>query len=122
MIQDGNIWLTIEEACRLTGEITETVRRKCKTSKYTATAQKVGKCKIYSVLLSSLPKEAQDKYFTNNTTPKVDLIVNPQNSIEYAQAPEWARKQADKYLELISRTEKMTHSQIDDFLKIWNQK
>jgi hypothetical protein len=121
MIQDVNIWLTIEEVCRLTGEITETVRRKCKTSKYTATAQKVGKCKIYSVLLSSLPKEAQDKYFTNNTTPKVDLIVNPQNSIEYAQAPAWARKQADKYLELISHTGNMPHRQIIEFLKIWNQ-
>jgi hypothetical protein len=30
MIQDGNIWLDIEEVCALSGDKKETIRRKCK--------------------------------------------------------------------------------------------
>lgn len=121
MIQDGNIWLDIEEVCRLTGETKETVRRKCKSQKYTSTSERSGKFKTYSVLLSSLPKNAQEKYYSENVEP-LELIVNTSNIDEYSLAPEWAKKQADKYLELISLTEKMTHSQINAFLKEWNVK
>lgn len=121
MIQDGNIWLDIEEVCRLTGETKETVRRKCKSEKYTSTSERNGKFKTYSVLLSSLPKNAQEKYYSENVEPS-ELIVNTSDIDEYSLAPEWAKKQADKYLELISLTEKMTHTQINNFLKEWNLK
>jgi hypothetical protein len=121
MIQDGNIWLDIEEVCRLTGETKETVRRKCKSEKYTSTSERSGKFKTYSVLLSSLPKKAQEKYYSENVEPS-ELIFNTTDIDEYSLAPEWAKKQADKYLELISLTEKMTHTQINNFLKEWNLK
>ena len=35
-----NIWLKIEEVCSLTGDKKETVRRKCKSGKYTARLNK----------------------------------------------------------------------------------
>ena len=118
-----NIWLKIEEVCSLTGDKKETVRRKCKSGKYTAKAQQNGKYKIYSVLLTSLPKEIQEKYLVNKKIKKsVPVQVIENNSEVYSNAPAWSRKKADKYLELINATKDMTYSQINCFLEIWNKK
>lgn len=115
------IWLTIEEVCNLTGEVKETVRRKCKRGEYISTFSKNGRLKIYSVKLSSLPKDAQDLYINPKDKLAVELNTIEQNAKEYANAPDWARKQADKYIELINATEDMTHSEIVKFLKTWNE-
>ena len=111
MYKNSEIWLTIEEVCRLTNEIKETVRRKCKKGKYVSTSVMKGHQKIYTILLSSLPQIIQEKYAKEyNQNNDVNQII--QNSEEYAKAPVWARKQADKYLFLISQTKNMTYSGI----------
>ena len=38
-------------------------------------------------------------------------------SEEYAKAPLWARKQADKYLQLMSQTKYMTYKETVEYLK-----
>ena len=116
----SEVWLTVEEVCSLTGEIKETVRRKCKAGKYISESKRDGKYKIYSVLLSSLDKKFQDIYFNNNQNVAVKQIEK--NTENYATAPAWARKQADKYLELINLTEGMTQTQTKEFLQGWNEK
>lgn len=115
------IWISVEEVCSLTGEIKETVRRKCKSNRYISKFVKNGKFKIYSVLLSSLPPDAQNRYLnvSNNSNNNIDILER--NSQSYSNAPLWARKQADKYLELLSLTKNMTHSEINKFLVKWNQ-
>lgn len=45
-------------------------------------------------------------------------IENSNN--EYAIAPTWARKQADKYSEVIIKTKGMPHKEVLKFLKKWN--
>ena len=115
----SEVWLTIEDVCSLTGEIKETVRRKCKAGKYISKFKKDGKYKIYSVLLSSLDKKYIDLYLDNSN---IEVEKLEQNSDDYATAPAWARKQADKYLELINLTEGMTKAQIKEFLHNWNIK
>ena len=46
---DNSIWLTIEDVSRLTGEIKETVRRKCKRGEYISSFVKNGR---YSFIAS----------------------------------------------------------------------
>ena len=113
------VWLTVEDICSLTGEIKETVRRKCKSGKYISKFVKNGKYKIYSILLSSLDNKYQNLYSQNKNT---DVEQLEQNSKDYASAPVWARQQADKYLKLISRTDGMKPAQIKEFLRDWNVK
>ena len=105
---DNSIWLTIEDVSRLTGEIKETVRRKCKRGEYISSFVKNGRYKIYSVLLSSLPVKYHDEYKNiekNDVNEKFAI-----NCEEYALAPLWSRKQADKYLELFSLTNNMKYN------------
>lgn len=117
----NEVWISVEEVCRLTGEIKETVRRKCKSNKYISKFIKNGKFKIYSVLLSSLPSDAQNKYLNINSKWQDNTMMLEKNEQSYSNAPLWSRKQADKYLELLSLTDKMTHSEIDEFLIKWNK-
>src|SRR5574344_126611 len=116
----NEIWITIDEVCSLTGEIKETVRRKCKNGKYQSKFIKNGKFKYYSVVLSCLPIDIQNKYLKIENKNNQSKISIEENCEEYASAPLWSRKQADKYLELISLTKNMTHSEIDKFLIKWN--
>ena len=115
---DNEIWLKIEDVCRLTGESKETVRRKCKRGEYISSFVKNGRYKIYSVLLSSLPIKYQDEYKNINNNEINKKIAT--NCEEYALAPLWSRKQADKYLELFSLTDNMKYTEIIDFIKNWN--
>jgi hypothetical protein len=119
---NNEIWLPIEDVCTLTGEIKETVRRKCKSEVYVSKFTKNGKFKNYSVLLSSLSRKAQNKYFHIEEKKNLSIKEINENMSIYSTAPEWAKKQADKYLELLTLTDGMSHGEIEEFLKVWNVK
>ena len=110
------VWLTIDEVCSLSGEIKETVRRKCKRLQYVSKYERRGKYKIYYILLTSLPEEYQAKYLSKEN----EVIDETCNSNEYATAPSWARKQADKYMEIFSLTKGMSYTEVVNFLTAWN--
>src|SRR5574344_1644097 len=126
MQNSEEIWLTIEEVCSLSNEKFETVRRKCKSGKLKSKCKRDGKFKKYSILLSSLSKELQEKYVCQSSInkPNVAVKIAKYNASieEYSNAPEWAKKQADKYLELFSLTKTMNHKQTLAFLDAWNEK
>ncbi len=108
-------WVNINDLSAILGVLRETLRRNCVACKYIYKVQKDGKNKIYKILVSSLPKNYQDKYFSN-------LI--PQDNIEleiYSNAPDWARKQAEKYLNLFELTAGMKYKEIEEFLSKWNK-
>ena len=113
MIQQN--WIDINELSNTLGVLRETLRRNCLSDKYIYKVQKDGKNKIYKILVSSLPKNYQDKYFSN---------LVPQDNIEleiYSNAPDWARKQAEKYLNLFELTAGMKYKEIEEFLSKWNK-
>ena len=109
-----DIWLSMDEVCKLTGEVKETVRRKCKRGEYSCTFEKNGKYKNYLINLDSLPEVAKNKYN--------GIKINVQHSKFYKESPAWAKKQAKKYVELIEKTSGMKHKEIVEFLKDWNLK
>ena len=123
MIQDGNIWLDIEEVCALSGDKKETIRRKCKSGELVSVFEKIGKFKNYHIALSSLKPEVQKKYYQQ----KQGIVVKQEQKYElssslteFSNALEWARKQAEKYLELFSLTEKLSYKETQDFIQKWN--
>ena len=73
---NNEIWLSIEEVCTLTEEIKETVRRKCKRGEYTSTFTKNGRFKVYSILLSSLPLEYQNRYHQSANCKSEEIKKN----------------------------------------------
>ena len=118
----NEIWLTIEEVSELTQEVKETVRRKCKRGEYVSKHKIEGKRKLYFVQLNSLSESAQENYFNKLNPDFNDVAVIENNAELYAKASITARKQADKYLELINLTKYMKHSAIIEFLQDWNEK
>jgi len=108
------IWLSMDEVCNLTGEVKETVRRKCKRGEYSCTYDKKGKYKNYLINLDSLPEVAKNRYN--------GIKINVQHSKFYKESPAWAKKQAKKYVELIEKTAGMKHKEIVEFIKDWNSK
>ena len=123
MIQAENIWLTIDEVCDLSGDKKETIRRKCKSGELVSTFEKIGKFKNYFVSLSSLKAEIQEKYLQQkqgNPVVQVEKYELSSSLTEFSNAPEWARKQAEKYLELFSLTEKLNYKETQDFIQKWN--
>ena len=108
------IWLSMDEVCNLTGEIRETVRRKCKRGEYSCTYEKNGKYKNYLINLDSLPEAAKNRYN--------GIKINVQHSKFYEESPAWAKKQSQKYVELIKKTAGMKHKEIKEFLQDWNLK
>lgn len=112
MHNPNTIWLNIEEICSLTGEIKETVRRKCKDGRYISIFRKEGKRKIYNVKLSSLPIEFQNKYFNKN-----DGFEDSKFNDKYSNSTSNKKEQADKYLELLELTKDITRKEIKKFLE-----
>ena len=110
-------WVDLQELARILKCKTETLRRGCVSGRYTCRFSKSGKFKNYEILLSSLPARYL-KAFNDFNSPKAKEI-NIESS-EYSDAPEWARKQADKYLELLGLTKGYTRSKIENFLVLWN--
>lgn len=110
-------WVDLKELAKILEIKSETLRRGCVSNKYICRFIKTGKFKHYEIEISSLPPNYQKKYNNKTQTAKIKDL----NSQDYNNAPAWAKKQADKYLELIAVTDGMTHSQIIDFLKIWNR-
>jgi hypothetical protein len=80
---NNEIWLPIEDVCTLTGEIKETVRRKCKSEVYVSKFTKNGKFKNYSVLLSSLSPKAQNKYFHIEEKKNLSIKEINENSVRH---------------------------------------
>ena len=109
-------WVDINKLAEILGFNVETLRRSCANNKYINRFKKSGKYKHYEIDITSLPKNYLNKY--NKYFEKDNNLQF--NSDEYSNAQEWQRKQADKYLELFSLTDGLSHNKTVEFLKTWN--
>lgn len=114
---NNQTWIDIEELSNILGILRETLRRNCISNKYVSKSVKSGKSKNYKILVSSLPQNYQDKYYSQSNSNNNDL-----NLEIYTNAPEWARKQANKYMNLFELTAGMNFKQIKEFINEWNLK
>lgn len=112
------IWLNIEEVCKLSKSKKETIRRKCKSGEYKARYKIDGRKKNYEILLSSLPI----KYIQKYNSYLQPVAVEEKSLEDYSNAPKWMRAKAEKYLELFNLTKNMTYQEKIDFLADWSAK
>lgn len=108
-----NIWISEDEASDLLGIKPETLRKNCSSGKYIFKISKQKKKLVYKVLLSSLPIEIQDKYSKVNDGLAEGLMA-------YNSAPDWIRKQADKYILILRSCECFKGQELKDFIDNWN--
>lgn len=108
-----NIWITEDEASNLLGIKPETLRKNCSSGKYIFKISKRKNRHIYKILLSSLPVEIQDKYSNTNNNLAEGLMA-------YNSAPDWVKRQADKYILIIRASEGLKGLELKDFIDNWN--
>lgn len=110
-----NCWISADIACELLGIKFDTLRKSCSLGKYQYKISKRGKKNEYKILVSSLPIEAIQKYTFCDDDLSSSLM-------EYNKAPSWARKQADKYIEILSACKNLRGYDLKDFIDEWNIK
>jgi len=126
------IWLTVAEISELLGITRQAVWKKLDADHYAYKLEKNsrgGKSGArYLVALSSLPPEAQQRYFEQNNlisrteTPEIQEINEADIEAKiYSTAPPWAREKADKYLSILNATVGMKGSELKKFINVWNQ-
>jgi len=103
-------WLPIEEACRLMNLKEKTLKDKCRNGEFIYKITQYKKKVFYYIKLDSLPEKYINKYFygINHT----DLC--------YSEAPDWAKKQAEKYIQILSETEDLKGRQLEEYIACWN--
>ncbi|MCB0713421.1 MAG: DDE-type integrase/transposase/recombinase [Ignavibacteriae bacterium] len=116
-------WLTTREAVNLIGISVRGFHNAREAGRYTCRQVNGNGGKQYEVLLSSLPPEAQARYWQEQIAQADTLPVDDKELEEkaYAEAPEYARKQADKYLSILKVTDGMKGQALKDFVQEWNR-
>lgn len=104
-------WISIEEACKLLNLKEKTVKDKCRNAEFIYKVVQVKRKLNYYIKFTSLPTKIQNRFLN-----KQDII----NDSSYSDAPNWAKAQVEKYIELIKATEYMRGSKILEFLEDWN--
>ena len=105
-----NIWIDIKTAAGIIGLSEQTLKKQCRAGKFVFKIVKRGKYANYFVLLKSLPIFAQDKYFGENFS-----------DIKYSEAPNWAKQQAEKYLEILENSDGLKGNDLKQFIEKWNE-
>lgn len=111
------IWIDIEDLSKILGVLKETLRRNCLSDRYVFKVRKSGKNKNYQILISSLPQKYQDKYYLR--IPNKKIIDYDMET--YSNAPQWSRRQADKYMQLFNLTSGMKFGEIKSIVAEWNE-
>ena len=108
-------WISAEQACELLGIKFDTLRKCCSQGKYEYMISKKGRRKEYKILASSLPADINELYHSCDNDLSAGLM-------EYNKAPAWARKQADKYIEILTACKMLKGYALKDFVDEWNVK
>ncbi len=105
-----NIWIDIKTAAGIIGLSEQTLKKQCRAGKFVFKIVKKGKCANYFILLKSLPDFVQDKYFGETLS-----------DIKYSEAPNWAKQQAEKYLEILENSGGLKGNDLKQFIEEWNK-
>ncbi len=115
------IWLSALEASELLGISKRHLHRT--RAKYKSRLAKGLGGQRWDFALGSLPISAQCRYNRDIKTETTEQTeADPITDAEiYAAAPEYNRRKADKYMELIKLTDGMGRSEIESFCAEWNR-
>lgn len=107
-------WISVEEAANLLRLKEKTIKEKCQRAELTYKIQRNKHQVNYFIGFKSLPEECRNKYLGLQTDN--NCFVDD----KYANAPNWAQYQADKYLKHIKAIEFLKGKEIKDYISEWN--
>lgn len=122
-------WLTVPEVVEFLDISPQAVRKKLSSGKYETRIKKYDGRKPFEVKLSSIIEnmsDAQKAEYYNKVDPKKLLEFEEQEKYEtemsiYSNAPAYQRKQADKYIAILTATEGLKGNKLKQYItNIWN--
>lgn len=105
-------WIDIETVASLYAVTAKTIRQKCCEKVFEYRIIKDGKKSVYQIAFDSLPQHIQNNYLVENT--------NEIENTKYSDAPEWAKLQAEKYIEILELSKDLKGKELKEFIKKWN--
>jgi hypothetical protein len=99
-------WLTQEEVCKRLNITFKTLRNKCSNGDLVYRIKRV---------------DNQNRYFIDEASLPEIKAINLSGQ-KYADAPPWARVQADKYVVVLKACEHIRGLELKAFIKEWNEK
>jgi putative transposase len=127
-IAKTDTWLPVREGLQLLAISKKSFHANRKKGKYKCRQVHGKGGKQYEVLLSSLPIRAQEAYY-KSFLPEPDPEEEKQkfdqyeaDAILYANAPNYNKKQADKYLLIINQSMGLKGEELKDWIDEWNTK
>ena len=104
-------WLTIDSVCSVLNLKPKTVKEKCRSGHFVYKVVQKNRKNYYYIKFESLPEKIQKRYLGEET--KITTA--------YADAPEWAKTQADKYFSIIKDSEPLKGKELVSFINTWNK-
>lgn len=104
----NNNWFSLEDAEELLHLKGKTIKEKCRSGEFNYKVEKEGKKYIYYIFLPDIKNSVIQK---NNVF----------EDTEYSDAPLWAKKQADKYSDIINESEGLRGKELKKFVAEWNK-
>ena len=105
-----NIWIDVKTAASIIDLSEQTLKKQCRAGKFVFKIVKKGNRANYFILLKSLPNFAQDKYFGEKFP-----------DIKYSEATNWAKQQAEKYLEILENSDGLKGNDLKQFIEEWSK-
>ena len=104
-------WLTMDNACSVLNLKPKTVKEKCRSGHFVYKVVQKNRKNYYYIKFESLPEKIQKRFLGEET--KITTA--------YADAPEWAKTQADKYFSIIKDSEPLKGKELVSFINTWNK-
>ncbi len=105
-------WVSIDDVSNVLNLSVKTVKEQCRIGKLNHKIFRIGKKSEYWISFNSLPEYAQ---------LKLQGLANPELQ-KYSDAPNWAKSQADKYLDLFEVTDNKYGKELRKYIADWNVK
>lgn len=117
------VWISTAEGATLLETSIRQVQRLIKSNRFTVKLITGNGGKQHQILLTSLPKKAQVKYWSERIP--IPAKVTDEMEIEialnrYQSEPEYNRKKADKYLPLLKMCNGKKGKEIEKIISVWN--
>lgn len=103
-----NIWINIKAATGIIGLSEQTLKRQCRRGEFVFKIVKKGKHGNYFIMLKSMPDFAHDKY-----------LGETEFETKYSEAPNWAKQQAEKYLQILENSKGLKGNNLKQFIEEW---
>ena len=104
-------WISIIDACKILNLREKTLKNRCYNGQLNYKIERKNNRNQYFIRFDSI-SEYGKKIVLGNTNAEMQ---------SYSEAPKWAKKQAEKYIEILKSSHNLHGNALSDFIKEWNK-